>query len=176
LYAALQHPGTPETANKICASLGDPALCGGAISYIGLSKEAARAEVIEAARDFHYYRNYCIMLLLSLIPVVGAFFGMWKQCRRDLLVVAITCFVSSLMSIQLFLYGTDWGRWIYIHIFSLFLILLLVDSRREHRDEPTAAPWFALPYAICWSMPGYGDNGLFGYISLVGRALHHHIS
>lgn len=170
LYATVQHPGTAETAKAICASLNNPNLCEGAVSYIGLSKASARIEVIDTARDFYYYRNYPIMLLLAALPIVGAYVALWSKCRRELVIIAVTCAVSSIVSIQLFLYGTDWGRWIYIHVFSLFLLLLFVDSRGDHgEEEPLSLPWFLLPYAMCWSMPGYGDNGLFGYISLVAR-------
>jgi hypothetical protein len=38
--------------------------------------------------------------------------------------------ISFAMSLALFYYATDWGRRIYIYIFSLFLVLLFIDYRR----------------------------------------------
>jgi hypothetical protein len=175
MAAVLTHPGDRAIADRICSSLSDPSLCTGAIGYLGVSKASARADVIEAVHQYHYYRNYSILGLLAAAPLLAGLIAMWRTERRSLLVVLGCSLVAILLSTQLFLYGTDWGRWIYIHILSLFLLLLFIDSRREAPESEAprfVVPWYVLPYMLCWSMPGYTDKGLFGYLDLVMRALH----
>lgn len=165
------------TADRICSSLNDASLCTGAIGYLGVSKSSARAEVLDAVRQYHYYRNYSILGLLAAAPLFAGMVAMWERARRSLLILGGCSVGSIVLSTQLFLYGTDWGRWIYLHILSLFLLLLFIDGRCRGRDEGAeprfVIPWYVLPYMLCWSMPGYTDKGLFGYLDLLTRALRH---
>lgn len=176
MAAVLTHPGNHATADQICSSLSDHSLCSGAIGYLGVSKADARAEVVDAVHQYHYYRNYSILGLLAAAPLLAGVAALWRRSRRSLLILGGCSLAAIVLSTELFLYGTDWGRWIYIHIFSLFLLLLFIDGRREGREEGAARrfliPWYVLPYMACWSMPGYTDKRLFGYLDLLTRALH----
>ena len=73
----------------------------------------------------------------------------------------------------------DWGRWIYIHIVSVFLLLLFLDraQAREATPEPSFAMqlprrqprWTAaalLLYATCWNIPHYGNYPKKGYLNV----------
>jgi hypothetical protein len=128
--------------------------------------------------------------LLALVPIVMGFVDLWKTAglRRDLKLLAGTAAVSFVMSLTLFYYATDWGRWIYMHLFSLFLILLFLDHRRQ-TDARTAEPvrgvsggrvrvalvtLLLFVYATCWNLPNYSDRPVLGYLGLVSRVVQTH--
>lgn len=186
---AVRRPGTFAMAQKICHSVGEtltlPAVgvCGGSIYYLGNSKEFAHQELIRYVNAFHYYRIYSICGLLALLPVALGFFVLWRSptSRFDLKVLGAAVGAAGAASLVLFLYATDWGRWIYIHIFSMFLILLFIDRRRRTSrpvSEVVRLPrvstrrallgaGFLVVYAVCWDLPHIGIySGRFGYFGL----------
>ncbi len=138
LFVAVStHPGTPAVAKAVCSSLGgtltDPpsGLCGGAIAYLSRSASDARGDVRRVAVAERYSHNMPALLLLSLLPVVLQVHALWRAGkRREVRVIATAALLSGAGSIELFLYGTDWTRWIYIHAFSLMLLLLFTAARR----------------------------------------------
>jgi hypothetical protein len=185
LYAATTHPGNATTAQHICASLGsgNARLCDGAINYLGSSKEYALQEMARFIVMYHYYRNYPVLTLVALVPIVGGFTALWRrpELRFDLKVLAAMACISMAGSVQLFFYAVDWGRWIYIHIFSLFLLLLFLDSSGtgesapvnqipEPRAKRLGMYVFLLLYAMCWNMPHYGSRP-YGYVGLAGKLI-----
>jgi len=186
---AARHPGTPQMAVRICSSLGysDPAslpgLCNGAIAYLGRDSGFARHEVALYIQLFHYYRLYAVLVVLAGLPVAMAWRALWPCAglRRDLLTLAAMALASIAASTPLFIYAGDWGRWIYIHLFCIFLLLLFIDHRRQS-DPATAGPPPGLPpslpkrlavallliaYATCWDLPHIGTfRPRFGYFGL----------
>jgi hypothetical protein len=182
------HPGTPQMAVQICSSLGYtnpqsfPGLCNGAIAYIGRDTQYARTDVINGIHAYHYYRLYGLLAPLVALPILMAFVRLWRypSLRRDLYLLATIALLSIAASTPLFLYGEDWGRWIYVHTVCIFLLLLFIDCRRQ-LDPATTEPQFTLPanrakrvalillliaYATCWDLPHVGiyqsRTGYFG--------------
>ena len=109
--------------------------------------------------------------------------------RRDLIVVLSTALLSTFASTPLFLYAQDWGRWIYVQIFSIFLLLLLVDWRRQSNPQtrealaPQGTPkrrrWKAIAvfvYAISWNIPHYGNFPKKGYFNVPAHLLKAHLT
>jgi hypothetical protein len=191
-YAVAKNHGTAETVRVVCDSLGEEnaRLCIGSIGNLAHSSEDARVETVTESAQFHYYRVYPPLGLLALIPIVMGFVDLWKTpgLRRDLKLLAGTAAVSFVMSLTLFYYATDWGRWIYMHLFSLFLILLFLDDRRQ-TDVRTAVPVRGISggkfrvafvsvllfvYATAWSLPCYSDTPVLGYLGLVSRVVRTH--
>ena len=153
-------------------------MCGGAVSQLSYTSASARQETIDVTTLYHYYRVYPLLGLLALIPIAMGFENLWKTpaLRRDLKLLAGTAAVSFAMSLSLFYYAQDWGRWIYIHLFSLFLILLFLDDRRQ-TDISTAVPVQRISggkarlvfvcillfiYATFWSLPNYSSTPVSG--------------
>ncbi len=207
--AAASHPGSPAVASAICHSLGATmegeghGLCGGAIAYLAHDRAYARADVLRAARAYHYGLRYGVAGLLALAPVAWLFARLARQSRRDLVLLLAVTATAALGSVVLFVYARDWGRWIAIHatcLLLLFLFLATRDARREtasrafagpepHRSAPhrsrgrRAASAIALVvYATCWNLPATGNyHAKWGYAGLIHylrgyRTAPHHAS
>ena len=191
-YAVATHHGNAGTVTTICDSLGkeNASVCLGSVENLSHSPEYAREETIDAMTEFHYYRVYPPLGLLALVPIAMGFADLWKTpgLRGDLKLLAGTAGLWFAMSLTLFYYATDWGRWIYMHLFSLFLILLFLDDRRQ-TDSATAVPVRGISggkvqvaivstllfvYAICWNMPNFSDKPVSGYLGLVNRVVRTH--
>lgn len=191
LYAVVTHPGNAAIVPRICASLGpeNTGMCDGWIGhYMASSTKKAQEEVVRFVAMFHYNRRYPVLALVALAPIAGGFVVLWRQkkLRFDLKVLAATACISLAASVPLFLYGIDWGRWIYIHIFSLFLLLLFLDSREtkgsatvesvpDSRAKRLTMYGLLLIYATCWNMPYCGGR----HDGLAGRLIeivNHHVA
>ena len=191
-YAVAKHHGDIYTVAAVCDSLGKEytQVCLGSISNLSHSSEYARQETIEDSTRYHYYRIYPALGLLALLPLAMGFADLWRtpKLRRDLKLLAGTAAISFVMSLSLFYYATDWGRWIYMHLFSLFLILLFLDDRRQ-TDILTAVPVRGVSggraqvalvsillfvYATCWNLPNFSGKPRSGYLGLANRVVRTH--
>lgn len=133
---------------------------------------------------YHYLVYFPIVASLALLPVILGLSTFYKhpRWRYDVYVLSASAVLAVAGSIPLFLYARDWGRWIYIHIFSMILILLFVDGRMQSDVElrPAEEPspsllqrrWVAaglLIYATTWNIPHLGSFPKKGYFN---RPLH----
>ncbi len=191
-YAVATHHGDDHTVAAICDSIGkeNAALCNGSIGNLSHSSAYARKETVDESTLYHYYRIYPAMGLLALLPIAMGFVDLWScaSLRRDLNLLAATAAISFVMSLSLFYYATDWGRWIYMHLFSMFLILLFLDDRRQSNPRTavsvrgieggTARVAFVsillFAYATCWNLPNYSDRPILGYLELADRVARTH--
>jgi hypothetical protein len=75
---------------------------------------------------------------------------------------------SMAMSLSLFLFAVDWGRWIYTHLFSIFLITLLMNNACHAYDKhfmvfkillnkTNGLVIFLLIYSFVWYIPHVGS-------------------
>ncbi len=141
--AVSRHPGNAVLSSAVCSSLGgtltDPpsGLCGGAIAYLARPAAYARGEVQRVAHAEHYSRVMPPLIALTLCPILLQLRSLWRDGRhREVCIIAAAGLTAAAASVSLFLYGTDWTRWIYIHAFSLMLLLI---SMAQHRQEPDSA-------------------------------------
>jgi hypothetical protein len=130
--AAVTHPGTARVAGAVCDSLGmqGVGLCGGAIAALGDTTEIAREQVRQMVAALHPAGVYAGLLVLALLPWLPAAVSLGAKVggRTRLRVIAVASALSGVCSSVLFLYALDWGRWISIHAFSVFLLLVFVDQ------------------------------------------------
>lgn len=185
LATVLHHRGNQFEEQAICRSLGNapPIVCSGSIAYLAKGTDLARADVMRNVHAYHYLVYYPLLAVLALLPLAAMAFRLSRdrRLRPDVLVVGATALLSLLASLPLFFYAMDWGRWIYIHVLSLFLLLLFVDIRE--RDMPSLStrpvgtafrawqpPRWALAillvYATCWNLPHYGNYPKKGYLNI----------
>ena len=183
LFAVLAHRGSLAAEQTICRSLGaaPPIVCSGSIAYLVKGTSVARADVMRNIHAYHYLFYYPLLATLAVLPLAG----MWARLRRDprthsdLRVIAWTAVIAVAATLPLFLYAMDWGRWIYIHVTSLFLLLLFLDIREQHaaaapgrveevgpRRYPAWAFAALVLYATCWNLPHYGNYPKKGYLNL----------
>ena len=199
LLAVLHHRGNALEEQTICRSLGaaPPIVCSGSIAYLAKGTNVARADVIRNIHAYHYLFYYPMVALLGLLPLAALGYRLAKDrsVKRDVLVVIGTSAVALLASLPLFVYAMDWGRWIYIHILSVFLLLLFLDIREQRLGlaAPGIAnqrvpkpvyvsyqPWWVLAvlliYATCWNIPHFGNYPKKGYLNvpihMLGEELH----
>jgi hypothetical protein len=67
-------------------------------------------------------------------------------------------------SVGLFIVAMDWGRFIYIHLVSIFLLSLISTQKIENYNEYTYNQpvnifmvVFFMIYSLSWHMPHYGS-------------------
>lgn len=182
------HPGTPAQVAPICGAAGyaTVAACPTGITIEG----APPLDVAATMRAYGYLHHYPVALLLCLVPVAAAARALWqvRGARPSLRILAAGAAISAIGSVALFRLGVDWGRWINLHMVSLTLLLLWIGSSVQHPQQPTSTVPVGAPqpgrrvaataalaiYATCWSVPGNLDRPLYGYISLLHKALHFH--
>jgi hypothetical protein len=190
-FICSHHLGSQTIAEGICHSLGyqfrsgTTDICGsGAIPYLVRDRTFAHRENLDSMRDNNYWKLKAlpIALLLTLIPIVGQARRLWKLgLRRDVRYVLAAAALSWLFSVTLFLYATDWGRWVYSHAVCLTLLLVFLDTKLAvggSRAEVVRhiAGWkvavLAL-YALCWALPNdYVTWKMFGYAGRGYTAAH----
>ena len=191
-FFCTQHLGNAETAARICTSLGytlraqGKEICsGGAIGFLTMTPELARHQTWTRAWGDLYLLVYPVESLIALIPIVwGCRILASEGFGREMKLLWKTAGVSFVLSLALFVYAEDWGRWVYLHIFSLGILLMSFGAQaisRTHREEASLAPWkqrrssllWLLAYATLWSLPHvpsrtppFGYLGLLHYVSL----------
>ena len=187
--------GNTDTAVRICQSLGAPVttqanqLCSsfGAINYLGYTRAMAHEDAMIVIRRFHYLQIYPVLAALAFLPLIAESVVLARSgYRTQIRVLWSTAALSIAGSIVLFVYAIDWGRWIYIHVISIALMLLFLDSRKyteaADRNPPVmVAPrrlrWagavFLAAYATLWSLPHFIKEPVrLGYVGLVHDAIH----
>ncbi len=182
LLAVLHHRGSAAEERIICRSLGPtpPVVCSGSIAYLANGTDVARSDVLRNVHAYHYLFFYPLLALLAALPLAAMAYKLSRdrRLRPDLRVIAVTTLLAFLASLPLFLYAMDWGRWIYIHVISVFLLLLFVEIR-AYLTAPVAISagvkevaypsWILvalLLYATCWNIPHYGNYPKKGYLNV----------
>ena len=146
---------------------------------------------------YHYLFYYPLLSLLALLPLAAMAWrfanvrgpGGVRRLVPDLYAIAATGVCALIASLPLFVYAMDWGRWIYIHVLCLFLLLLFVDVREQATVAPertyAATDWLHYPawvaaalilYATCWNIPHYGNYPKKGYLNVPFHLLKEEIS
>lgn len=180
-----RYPGDGHVAQAVCDSIGGQitnppsGICGGAIAYLSHSSAYAHAEV----QQLLLHGTWQLIPWLFSLPFLPAVLGLVHLRRRYALAfrTVLTCAaVSGALSISLFFYGTDWTRWIYIHAFSLMLLMFFAVWQEEQQPEPASGgrSW-PLPlsrttlmlYALGWELTVYGQRPL--YASFFRFVTHH---
>ncbi len=182
LFAVVSRfPGDAQVADTVCRSIGGTrtsppsGICGGAIDYLAHNAAYAHQEVLRSMLAGHYWRHVPWLFVLPLVPVIMGLTQLWRRDRAASQVLMAIAALAWLMSISVFYYGTDWTRWIYIHTFSL-MVLLLFAARQQGSTtvEQTSAlfgprlgarwaSWaLLLVYCFGWELSMYGQRPLYG--------------
>lgn len=184
-------PGNIGMSRTICASLGssltDPpsGFCGGAIAYLGHDASYAHSQVLLLLQSRHDMLHFSLVAVLAFIPVVAMIIMLWRREQHFAAAALVACaLVSIAASVPLFIYGTDWTRWVYIHVFSLFLLLLFVvhelpatrvvalGERPRSTVMSVASASLLLLYVFGWNLSTYQPRIPFG--GLVHFVMHQH--
>ena len=188
---ASRFPGNLAQSRTVCASLGstltDPptGFCGGAIAYLSRDTAYAHTQVLLQLHQGNFARHFVLTATLALLPAVVLIAQMLRRPEQRIAarLLSVCALVSIAASVPLFLYGTDWTRWVYVHVFSVLLLLLFVMRRPAlDADESTRRLWpqnamaryaamaaLAL-YLFAWNLSPYQPRIPFG--GLVHYAMH----
>lgn len=167
--ASLYYAGEADQAAAIFASLAREGYTvkDGAISWIGKSTAYGMSRVFYFIQHENYLPAYLPLLLLSLIAFIPIRKNLGVIFAQRLVVALVM--MSLGISIALFVVALDWGRFIYIHLVSLFLLSLLAPGlpvnapgRRVEkitgfrRLNPLFGTVLVLAYTQLWHIPHYG--------------------
>jgi hypothetical protein len=173
LYFCVRYPGNPEQAAAIEKSLDftNYPVEGGAIAALAETAGEAIQGVAVKIRDFHYFL-YLFPLVFSLLAYIPVFGFSGKNPFNRL--ASSLVLLSVLGSLPLFAVAVDWGRFIHIHLVSIFLLLLSIAPDGEDlsrwRDvrivdifsgwcleKPVSVFAFLFWYFFLWYLPHSGS-------------------
>jgi hypothetical protein len=181
--ASINSRGTAEQVEAICNSLGDyrPAFRG-AVSCLSNSAMQEMDTVLSYISNEYFIEAYFCVLLLCMVAYLPIINKMQSIIHNRPAFILIG--ISIIGSIALFLVAVDWGRFIYIHLVSLFVLSLIPESFCSAEENRRGAKWFcadrlfqnngsinkalfvfyilfAVSYASCWSLPHSSGNNNF---------------
>jgi len=157
--AAIYYPGTFTQVAEITNSIAreNYSIIGGGFDWIGKDTSYGIAQVIEQLKDHHYayYIFVAPLALLAYIPIYGKLKLIIKNKLSLLLIL-----ISVIGSVGLFIVAIDWGRFIYIHLVSIFLLSLISTKKIESYNEYTYKQpvnifmvAFFMIYSLLWHIP-----------------------
>ena len=193
MFAVMAHHGDQDKAARICSSLQEvePAPCGSAIATLGQSSADARAFTDANTHWLRCKLIWCLTGLLAVAPIVVFVWRAFATAKTFLhaRVLSITIVVSLVISLPTYFYAADWGRWIYIQMLSVSLLILFVDWDHVLVDLPlghilqgekfagrAAASAVLFAYATCWTLPhfaGAARGGLMQNVFHLDERIHY---
>ena len=179
LFALVSHfPGDAHVAQAVCNSIGGQitsppsGICGGAIDYLAHNATYAHGQVLQLVQADHYWTLIPWLFLLPLLPAALGLRQLWRANPTSARILVLTSAAAWILSLSLFYYGTDWTRWIYIHTFSLMLLMLYAQKQQTSVtpsvlfQTKNSARWLALAtlllYCLGWELSVYGQRPLYG--------------
>lgn len=185
------HPGNAKIASEVCSSVQQHGIqeCGPAINDLGYSAAQARSAVEIQLRKQNYLLIYIVTGLPALLPLAvllgGAMFD--AKTRADATLICGFAVATLIFSLPLYLYAVDWGRWIYMNIFCMALLVFYADFDhagirlparnvlRKGRLARIVAIGALGIYTVAWTLPHVpGGEPYFGYFQEFGgtRLIH----
>jgi hypothetical protein len=132
-------------------------LAGGAISWLDKDLSYGIAGVKQKIDDQHYV-YYIFIVILALLSYIPIYKKLKLIVTNKLSLLLIT--ISLVGSIGLFVIAVDWGRFIYIHLISIFLLSLISTQQTEEYKINTSnksvnilVVIFFIAYSLLWHIP-----------------------
>ncbi|MEN8215809.1 MAG: hypothetical protein ABFS56_05430 [Pseudomonadota bacterium] len=121
-FVSIYYSGTTSQVTEIFNSIAREGytIVGGAIESIDKSATYGYGRVIKSIDEKHYLIYYLQVLLFSLIAYIPIGQNLRLVFKQKLSIVLVL--ISILGTTVLFVVAIDWGRFIYIHLVSLFLL------------------------------------------------------
>lgn len=141
LIATIYYSGTPAHATEIFNSISrlNYSISGGAIDELG-SNITSAAKRINAAYSFWNVLSIVPILILSVIAYRPVFKRIKNLIDSKLNLLLIS--LSILGTIVLSFIALDWGRFIYIHLVSIFLLLFIKKANQGINNQDYNQPFF----------------------------------
>ena len=182
LFAVVSRfPGNGQVAAVVCSSIGGTlttppsGICGGAIDYLTHNSAYAHREVARVMLDNQVAVRLLWLFVLPLVPVVLGIVQFWRIDRPAARALCASAACALPLSFTVLYYGPDWTRWIYIHVFSLTMLMLYAARQQTSESQGRASVLFAgtdtekwtawamlLTYCLGWELSVYGQRPLYG--------------
>ena len=167
----LNHQVSANQVNKIIDSLiqtgYDPKGSGGAIGALHSSTLANMIDTFGSIINAKYYLYYPFALLLCSIAYIPLRKNIERAFRNQSLVIGYAG--SMVILIPVFIIANDWGRWSYILLVELFMMILIVDDEKTNIPEIERMEYgpvsiftrsvLLASYALFWYLPHVLENG-----------------
>ena len=158
---AIYYPGTFTKVAEITDSIARENYSiieeGSAIYWLKKDTSYGIAQVIEHLKDKHYV--YYIFFAAFALPPYIPIYGKLKLISKNKLSLLLIL-ISVIGSVALFIVALDWGRFIYIHLVSIFLLSLISTKKIESYNEYTYKQpvnifmvVFFMIYSLLWHIP-----------------------
>jgi hypothetical protein len=127
-FVSIYYSGTTSQVTEIFNSIAREGytIVGGAIEWLDKSSAYGYGRAIKSIDDKHYLIYYLQVLLLSIIAYIPIRQNLRFVFKQKLSMVLVL--ISILGTTALFAVALDWGRFIYIHLVSLFLLSFINEE------------------------------------------------
>lgn len=181
VLAVVTHTGNLSMAQTICSSIGGhlqpftitgaTERCGGAISWLQVAVGQSHLLIWPTIRDLHTFRTFALLIPVSVGPAILCLVKLWRAgLQSQVRQISTVAVLSSMASVSLYYTSIDWGRWIFIHVVCVTLLILACMQRTKHfslsprsdRLRPRARislMVFVFVYASVWRLPVGGSLG-----------------
>lgn len=133
----------------------------GAIYWLKTNSTFNLNFVMENINAYHYYFTYSLALTLGIVGFIPLSKKLYNIFINKISLFLIL--ISILGSIPLFIVAADWGRFIYIHLVSWFLLSLLntqqIEYKKTFHNFNTSILIFL--YFSFWHIPHCCSNTIF---------------
>ena len=185
----LANPGTTEQVQAICTSLGEhaPDSCDkdGGIESLSWTTAFAFKKVKYSIAHLSYIPLYIFVIFMSLMALLPIGYKVKSHLMTG---ISLLLFLVSIAgTLLLFFFAGDWGRFIYIHLVSIFLVTLHRTGEKDlfgkaNKENISLTQWllggsgrskyfehlivllFVCCYAMLWHIPYAGGNPFFSFI------------
>ena len=169
--------GDAENVVKICASLNRMLPNASVLEGCTVKNNAIRWLIEDVTTGFEGMKGFLPQMLGSIGPatlLIGLAFWPLAKLRnrwieRELRLLLLAAAVAGVTSLVLFLFAADWGRFIYVHVVAVSLILMALTVRagpeRNGQEvavsrEPAIPVWAVVVYFLSWNL--YLNDELVG--------------
>ena len=163
-FVASHFSGTEIQVSTIFTSIANEnyKVSGGSISW--LSKDAAYAtSKVSEAITIRHFNHYIFVTPLALIAYIPVYYDLKRLFKNKPVLWLLNASIFG--TIGLMLYAMDWGRFLYIHLVSIFLLLLLPAIQIHNiRQKPPnvikkSTVVLFIVYILFWHIPHAGYFG-----------------
>ncbi|MBW6489244.1 hypothetical protein [Sulfurimonas sp.] len=133
----------------------------GAISFLTKSTTYG-IKIVPENLYKNYYLPYIIPILIAIIAYIPLYKKLFSIMHNKLVLMLVL--TSIIGSTPLFLVAIDWGRFIYIHLVSVFFLLLLPSKTSDvqflwfsNRFNKKNVIAFLVIYSLFWHIPHAGS-------------------
>lgn len=160
---AIYYSGTQIQVTEIFNSIAhlNYSITGGAISWLDKDSSYEIERVINRLKN-QYYVYYILIIpfaIFAYIPIYDRIKSI-MQNKLSLLMILI----SIIGSIGLFVVAVDWGRFLYIHLVSIFLLSLMILNNNKNLSSHNLKQSISLFVLVCfiiytffWHIPHCGS-------------------